>query len=106
MHKFDEFPTQDRTFADQIIRTMTGRGKGSEMAMVCALDICRAASRVRPNPEVEVPLISVANDVAHEVKVSSLVLNTSSCCFNFLYAGQFVLLGSGLSAVLGDAGRH
>ncbi|CAL1700085.1 unnamed protein product [Somion occarium] len=64
-------PRKDRTFADQIIRTMTGRGKGSEMAMVCALDICRAASRVRPNPEVEVPLISVANDVAHEASLFS-----------------------------------
>ncbi|THH31919.1 hypothetical protein EUX98_g2275 [Antrodiella citrinella] len=58
---------KERNFADQIIKTMSSQPKLMEVAMICALDICRAASRVDP-AEREVSLISLAGDIAHEVK--------------------------------------
>ena len=41
-----------------------------DVAVVCAIDICRAASRVQPPEDgSEIPLISTALDIAHELKV-------------------------------------
>ncbi|TCD61394.1 Ras GTPase activating protein ira2 [Steccherinum ochraceum] len=59
---------KERYFAAEIVKTMTTQPKLLEVAMICALDICRAASRVDPSSEREVPLISLATDIAHEVK--------------------------------------
>ncbi|KAI0682638.1 hypothetical protein C8Q76DRAFT_763440 [Earliella scabrosa] len=62
---------QDRNITDLIIRNLPYASKYSEVAIVCAVDICRAASRVRPHAdsENEAPLISTAFDIAHELKV-------------------------------------
>lgn len=43
--------------------------------MICALDICRAASRVRPT-EASSPLISMATDIAHDTRVRPRTLST------------------------------
>lgn len=59
---------QDRNFADQIIKTMTSQSKLCEIGLVCALDICRAAARVK-QPCEEISLLVMAADVALEVKV-------------------------------------
>ncbi|TFK46902.1 hypothetical protein OE88DRAFT_1666689 [Heliocybe sulcata] len=55
---------------------MVGRGiaswtKTSEIALVCALDVCRAAVRIRPD-ESEIPILSIANDLVHDIKSSIL----------------------------------
>lgn len=42
--------------------------KFAELSMVCVLDICKAASYLYE--EDELPLRSIAYDIAHEVKVS------------------------------------
>jgi hypothetical protein len=47
--------------------------KLSDVALVCALDMCRAATHVRP--EGEVPLRIVAYDIAHEIKVLEIFLH-------------------------------
>lgn len=44
--------------------------KHAETALVCAVDICRAAMYVCP--EDEVPLRVLAYDVVHEIKVSAV----------------------------------
>lgn len=41
--------------------------RASEVAIICILDICRAASRIQPGDEV--PLQSMAYDLASEVKL-------------------------------------
>lgn len=48
---------------------MMTQSKISDIALVCALDICRAATRIRPDPDVEIPVHALAFDVAHEIKV-------------------------------------
>ena len=62
---------QDRNITDLIVRNLPFSSKYSEVAIVCAVDICRAASRVRPHPDAEheAPLVSTALDIAHELKV-------------------------------------
>lgn len=55
-------------FGEDVLKYV-GRGtKLSEVALVCLLDICRAATYV--TPEGEVPLRMIALDVAHEIRAS------------------------------------
>lgn len=54
-------------FSEELLKHMRSPSKLSEPATVCALDLCRAATYVYP--EGEVPLRSIAFDVAHEIKV-------------------------------------
>lgn len=59
---------------------MMSQSKASDTALVCALDICRAATRIRPNPDNEMIVHALALDIAHEIKVRPLFsskLNTS-----------------------------
>lgn len=58
---------QDRDFAENLTRAMLHPSRTSEVAMICALDICRAASRIQPGEDL--PLVSWAIDTAHEIKV-------------------------------------
>ena len=45
-----------------------------DVTLVCALDVCRAASRIQPTGgDNELPLQVMASEVAHEVKVSARV---------------------------------
>ncbi|KAI0737738.1 hypothetical protein C8Q80DRAFT_1276173 [Daedaleopsis nitida] len=62
---------KDRNITELIMRNLPYASKYSEVAIVCAVDICRAASRVRPHPdsENEAPLIATAFDIAHELKM-------------------------------------
>ena len=59
-----------------IIKNLPFGSRFFDVALVCAVDICRAASRVRPRPdsENEIPLISMAYDLAHELKVGAASL--------------------------------
>ena len=62
-----------------ILKNLAFGSKYFDVAMVCAVDICRAASRVAPQEgggDAEVPLISMAYDIAHELKVCGLELIT------------------------------
>lgn len=43
--------------------------KVSEEALICGLDICRAAFRIQPEENAEHVVQIFANDVAHELKV-------------------------------------
>ena len=54
-----------------LLKNLSFTSRFSEVAIICAVDICRAASRVAPQEgtENEVPLISMALDIAHELKV-------------------------------------
>lgn len=54
-----------------------------EIALVCALDICRAAARVRPSDD-DIGLPSVVQHIAHEVKVCSQFYFCSRFQMNFL----------------------
>ncbi|RPD66792.1 hypothetical protein L226DRAFT_452976 [Lentinus tigrinus ALCF2SS1-7] len=65
---------KDRNITELMMKNLTYSSKFSEVAIVCAVDICRAASRVRPHPdgENEAPLIATAFDVAHELKMTLL----------------------------------
>ncbi|OCH94514.1 hypothetical protein OBBRIDRAFT_722708 [Obba rivulosa] len=62
--------SKDRNFAELIIRSVAFKSKYRDVAAVCALDVCRAASRIRPDEDAEVPLQSLALDVAHELKIA------------------------------------
>ncbi|KAI0329579.1 hypothetical protein GY45DRAFT_1324865 [Cubamyces sp. BRFM 1775] len=62
---------KDRNFTELLLRNMPYGSKYYEVAVVCAIDICRAASRVQPPEDgTEIPLISTAMDIAHELKIS------------------------------------
>ncbi|KAI0371618.1 hypothetical protein BV20DRAFT_1017123 [Pilatotrama ljubarskyi] len=64
---------KDRNFTELLLKNLAYGSKYGEVASVCAIDICRAASRVRPpDDDSEVPLISTASDLAHELKVTLL----------------------------------
>jgi neurofibromin 1 len=54
-------------FGEGVLKHATGHSKLSEVALVCLLDMCRAATYVKE--EGEVPLRMVAFDIAHEIKV-------------------------------------
>lgn len=60
------FDQANRLF-DDISRHANTASRLSELALTCALDVCRAAAFVRPPGEI--PLRMVATDIAHEVKV-------------------------------------
>lgn len=50
-----------------MVRRAQIHSKVSEIALVCAVDVCRIASRVTPDGDV--PLRLLAFDVAPEIKV-------------------------------------
>jgi hypothetical protein len=56
-----------------MLRHLGSLSKLAEISLVCAVDICRAAVYV--NPEEEAPLRLLANDVAHEIRVSLIMPN-------------------------------
>lgn len=58
---------KERGFVQVLVRTMLHPSRASEVAIICILDVCRAASRIQPGDEV--PLQAMAYDLAHEVKV-------------------------------------
>ncbi|KAI1796034.1 hypothetical protein LXA43DRAFT_649826 [Ganoderma leucocontextum] len=68
---------KERNITDLIIKNLAFGSKYFDVALVCAVDICRAASRVKPQPdhENEIPLISMAYDFAHELKMTLLKWN-------------------------------
>ncbi|PCH40763.1 hypothetical protein WOLCODRAFT_88808 [Wolfiporia cocos MD-104 SS10] len=59
---------RDQVFADLIMRSLTSTNKFSEEGIICALDMCRAAFRIRPEDSGELALQLTAHDVAHELK--------------------------------------
>lgn len=78
--------------------------KVSEEALICGLDICRAAFRIQPEENVEHVVQIMANDVAHELKVRysgattyDLIERTCLACSRQLERDE---------ALLGVAGRN
>ncbi|KAL7282669.1 hypothetical protein ACG7TL_004142 [Trametes sanguinea] len=62
---------KDRNFTELLLRNLPFGSKYNEVAIVCGIDMCRAASRVRPPEDgSEVPLVSTALDIAHELKMT------------------------------------
>ncbi|KAF8645481.1 hypothetical protein AX16_007766 [Volvariella volvacea WC 439] len=61
-------------FWEDIFKHATTGSRHAEVALVCALDVCRAATHVKP--EGEVPLRMIAYDIAHEIK-SALTITSS-----------------------------
>ncbi|KAF7352222.1 hypothetical protein MVEN_01185600 [Mycena venus] len=59
-------PDRNVMWAEDMIRRAQIQSKLSEVALVCAVDVCRMASRVQP--EGEVPLRLLAYDIAPEIK--------------------------------------
>ncbi|GLB34218.1 putative GTPase-activator protein for Ras-like GTPases [Lyophyllum shimeji] len=57
---------KEMKFGETVVKHATGNTKLSDMALVCLVDICRAATYA--NPDTETPLRMVAFDVAHEIK--------------------------------------
>ena len=57
-----------------IAKRSFSHSKFSEVALTCAVDVCRAAAYI--DPEGDVPLRLVASDIAHEIRVSC---DTFSC---------------------------
>lgn len=56
-----------------MLKHLGSLSKMAEISLVCAVDICRAAVYV--NPDEEAPLRLLAYDVAHEIRVSSILPN-------------------------------
>lgn len=54
-------------FGEDILKHVAGNSKYWEVALVCLLDMCRAATHVTVDGEV--PLRMLAYDIAHEIKV-------------------------------------
>jgi hypothetical protein len=54
-------------FAEEMMRHAKSQSKLADVSLICALDICRAATYV--DPEQEVSLRLMANDIAYEIKV-------------------------------------
>ena len=67
---------KERGFVEALARAMLSPSKSQDAAIVCMMDICRAASRVKPG-EYESPLLSIAMDIAHDVRVCSLLIYRS-----------------------------
>lgn len=55
-------------FAEDMLRRAQIQSKLSEVGLVCAVDTCRMASRVRPDGDVALRML--AFDIAPELKVS------------------------------------
>ncbi|KAF8806096.1 hypothetical protein BYT27DRAFT_7141632 [Phlegmacium glaucopus] len=53
-------------FSENTLRHLRNHSKFSEVALACAVDMCRAAAYI--DPEGDVPLRLVASDIAHEIK--------------------------------------
>ena len=53
---------------ESILKNIRNYSQDSEVALVCAVDICRAAAYV--DPEGDVPLRKLASDIAREIKAS------------------------------------
>lgn len=64
----DYNPRQDLKFAEEVIKHANTTSKLAEVALVCALDMCRAATHV--HLEGDVPLRLIAFDIAHEIRAS------------------------------------
>jgi neurofibromin 1 len=56
-------------FGEDFLRHCHSGSKLSEVALICALDMCRAATHVRPGGDVK--LRELAFDICHEIKVRS-----------------------------------
>ena len=87
------FIFQENRFIEELIRHANTSSKLAELSLVCALDICKAAAYLQG--EDDLPLRSVAFDIAHEIKVSllSAILGTGynycllqECALEELYA--------------------
>ncbi|KAH9939229.1 uncharacterized protein BXZ73DRAFT_88953 [Epithele typhae] len=65
---------KDRNITELVVKNLNFNSKLVEVAIVCAVDICRAASRValQAGIENESPLVSMAFDIAHELKIMLL----------------------------------
>ena len=74
---------------DDVLKHATGTSKLSEVALVCLLDVCRAATYVKA--EGEVPLRMAAFDIAHDIKASwnvpiSLCIHTEFGYLGFTFS--------------------
>ncbi|KAI0089247.1 hypothetical protein BDY19DRAFT_1089227 [Irpex rosettiformis] len=58
---------KERGFVEALTRAMLSPSKFQDAAIVCMMDICRAASRVKPG-DYESPLLSISIDIAHDVR--------------------------------------
>lgn len=59
---------QEIKFGDNIIKNISSGSRLSDVALTCAIDICRAAAYVDPDLG-EIILPDIAADMAHEIKV-------------------------------------
>jgi hypothetical protein len=73
------FVRQEQKFTENTLRHVRDHSKFFEVALACAVDMCRAAAYI--SPEGNVPLRLVASDIAHEIKVSCERL---SCHENYI----------------------
>jgi hypothetical protein len=64
---FTQSAQQDVRFVEDLVRHVNTHSKLSDVAFVCAIDMCRAGFRI--SPEGELPLRHLATDIAHEIKV-------------------------------------
>jgi hypothetical protein len=60
--------SQEYRIVEDVIKHANTTSKLSDVALICTLDICRAAIHVPP--EGEVPLRLIGNEIAHEIKVT------------------------------------
>ena len=64
---FTQSAQQDVRFVEDLVRHVNTHSKLSDVAFVCAIDMCRAGFRI--SPDGELPLRHLATDIAHEIKV-------------------------------------
>jgi hypothetical protein len=62
---------QDSRFLEDLIRHANSGSKLADVSFVCAIDMCRAGFRIAPGGEL--PLRHIAADIAHEIKVPSVI---------------------------------
>ncbi|KAI6003613.1 hypothetical protein EDD15DRAFT_2567619 [Pisolithus albus] len=67
-HVLQKTSTQrkDIRFVEELLRHFNSNTKLTDVAIVCAIDMCRAGFRI--SPEGEMPVRHIAADIAHEVK--------------------------------------
>ncbi|KAG8218508.1 hypothetical protein J3R82DRAFT_4145 [Butyriboletus roseoflavus] len=68
LQKSSSHRKQDVRFVEDLVRHVNTHSKLSDIAFVCAIDICRAGFRI--SPEGELPLRHLATDIAHEIKMA------------------------------------
>jgi hypothetical protein len=56
-------------FGDEITKNLSQDNRLSSLALECALDICRAATHLELDSGHDIPLQSLAFDLAHDIKV-------------------------------------